>query len=89
MDIKIIEVKEIETKDGKKFTAYKAIAKNGKRIDARFVRGCANVPTEPCIISVLDENANVDLTREYPVLWVKEVEECKPFERRNNLSEYF
>lgn len=88
-EFKIIEVKEITTKDSNKFLAYKTIGKGGRKMDVRFVRNCHNVPTEPCVVVVSDENANVDTTRQYPILWIKDVEEIKPFTRANNVGEYF
>ena len=86
---KIVEVKEITTKDGKKFNAYKTLANGGRKMDVRFQRTCKNVPTEPCVIVVKDENCNVDTTRQYPILWVKDVERIEEFVRKNNVSEYF
>lgn len=86
---KIIEVNEITTKDGKKFKAYKTIGKGGRKMDVRFVRDCNNVPTEPCVVVVNEENCNVDTTRQYPILWIKNVERIEGFERKNNMSDYF
>ena len=86
---KIIEVNDITTKDGKKFKAYKTIGKGGRKMDVRFVRDCNNVPTEPCVVVVNDENCNVDTTRQYPILWIKSVERIEGFERKNNTSDYF
>ena len=88
-EFKIIEVKEITTADGKKFNAYKTIGKGNRKMDVRFVKGAANVPTEACIIVCNEEDCNVDNTRQYPILWVKNVLEIKPFERKSNVSEYF
>lgn len=86
---KIIEVNEVTTKDGKKFKAYKTIGKGGRKMDVRFVRDCNNVPTEPCVVVVNEENCNVDTTRQYPILWIKSVERIEGFERKNNMSDYF
>ena len=86
---KIIEVKEITTKDGKKFKAYKTVGKGGRKLDVRFVQGCRNVPTETCTIVVNRANANVDKTRLYPILWVKDIEAIEANERKNNLEEFF
>ena len=61
---KIIEVKEITTKDGKKFKAYKTIGKGGRKLDVRFVMSCSNVPTEPCTIVCDEDDCNVDTTRQ-------------------------
>ena len=86
---KIIEVNDITTKDGKKFKAYKTIGKGGRKMDVRFVRDCINVPTEPCVVVVNEENCNVDTTRQYPILWIKSVERIDGFQRKNNMSDYF
>ena len=86
---KIIEVNDITTKDGKKFKAYKTIGKGGRKMDVRFVRDCNNVPTEPCVVVVNEENCNVDTTRQYPILWIKSVERIEGFERKSNMSDYF
>lgn len=86
---KIIEINDITTTDGKKFKAYKTLANGGRKMDVRFVRECKNVPTENCVI-VCDENdCNVDTTRRYPILWVKNVLRIEPFERKNNLNDFF
>ena len=85
---KIIEVNEITTKDGKKFKAYKTIGKGARKMDVRFVRDCNNVPTEPCVVVVNEENCNVDTTRQYPILWIKSVERIEGLERKNNTSDY-
>lgn len=87
--IKILQVNEITAKNGNKFLAYKTIGKNGRKLDVRFVRDCANVPKEPCIIVVKNENANVDESRIYPIVWVKNVERIEKYERKSNLDEYF
>lgn len=91
MKIKIISVDEIKTKAGTTFTAYKAVTKEGKKIDCRFTRAVdpAKLPDQPCYIIVDDNMANVDTNRQYPVLWVKEVKSIEPFESRNNLADFF
>lgn len=86
---KIIEVKEITTKDGKKFDAYKTIGKGGRKMDVRFVRTAKNLPTQPCVIVVNEEDANVDTTRQYPILWIKDVIRIEDFERKNNVGDFF
>lgn len=89
IEIKIIEAKEITAKNGNKFTAYKTVGKGGRKMDVRFTRACKNVPTEPCTIVVKRENANVDKTRLYPILWIKDIEEIKENVRKDNLDEFF
>lgn len=89
MKFKVIEVKEITAKNGNKFTAYKTVGKGGKKLDIRFTRTCKNVPTECCTIVVKRENANVDKSRVYPILWIKDVERIEVNERASNLDEFF
>ena len=87
--IKIVEVKNIETKDGKKFTAFKALDKNGKRIDCKFTRTVLNVPTQRCFIYVDDDAFNVDERKEFPVLWVKRINKIENIESENATNKYF
>lgn len=90
LKFKIIEVKEVSIPErGLKFNAYKTVGKGGRKMDVRFVRGCTNVPTEPCTIVVDAENCNVDVTRQYPVLWVKDVLRIEETVRKSNVSEFF
>ena len=91
MKIKIVSVNDITTKTGSTFTAYKAVTKDGKKIDCRFTRAVdpEMLPQQPCYIIVDDNAANVDTNRQYPVLWVKAITAIEPFESRNNLSDFF
>lgn len=89
LKIRIVEVKPITTKDGKKFTAYKALTKERKIIDCKFRMDVENLPTEPCIIVVDSDKCNVSTNRQYPVLWVQEVKAIEPIERTTNSSDYF
>lgn len=86
---RIIEVKEITGKNGNKFTAFKTVGKGGKKMDVRFVRNCTNVPTEPCTIVVNEADANVDTSRLYPILWIKDVIRIEENERKSNLDDFF
>lgn len=92
------EVKEIkvkvyhkQTKEGKKFNSYRAVKKDGTLIDAKFRKDVKAIPTEDSMVVVKVENLNISYAKEYPVLWIKEVEEIKPIERLNNdkLNELF
>ena len=88
---KIIEVKEISTANGNKFTAFKTVGKGGRKMDVRFRKeiGPDKLPKEPCFIEVEDENCNIDTTRQYPILWIKAIENIIPFERTNKVDEFF
>lgn len=74
--IKIIP-REVTAKNGNKFTAYKAVKKDGGLIDAKFTKAVGDIPDDVCEITVKDGNYNIDKNREFPVLWVKEVESFK------------
>ena len=86
---KIIEVKEITTKNGNKFLAYKTVGKGGKKIDVRFTRDCKDVPTAPCTIVCDKNDANVDTTRIYPCLWIKRILRTEGTARKSNLDAFF
>lgn len=86
---KVIEVNEITAKNGNKFLAYKTLGKGGRKLDIRFTRDCQNVPRETCTIVVKRENANVDKSRYYPILWIKNVEKIEQTVRKSNLEEFF
>lgn len=87
--IKIIEVKEVKTVDGRKFNAYKSMAKNGDKMDVKFTQECTLLPKEPCTIVVNPVMANVSTKKVYPVLWVKEVLRIEKTERQTNVLDYF
>lgn len=89
IEIKIIECKEITTKNGRKFTAYKTVGKGGRKMDVRFTKECTKTVKEPCTIVVDRTKANVDKTRLYPILWIKDIVEIKENVRKDNLDEFF
>lgn len=92
--IKII-VSERETKDGRKFNVYKAVTKNGRLMDAKFRKDVSKVPEETSYVHVLEGNMNIDRKREYPVLWISEVEEITTIKEEHDeqdkkvINEYF
>ena len=89
VEIQVVKVDDVVLENGRSFKAYKVVDKDGKFMDCKFRKDCKNIPTEPCIIVVDEEMANVDNTSRYPVLWVKDVIECKPFIRQSNLRNWF
>lgn len=86
---RIIEVKEITTNDGKKFNAFKTIGKGGRKMDVRFNRDVKNTPIEPCVVVCEDTECNVDTTRQYPILWIRNITRIEPIERKSNVDEFF
>ena len=57
--IEIHSVKEVTTKDGKRFNAYKCVTKSGKLVDLKFTRLCRDLPTKPCFIYAEADNVNM------------------------------
>ena len=89
LKIKVIEVKPVELQDGKKFTAYKVLTKDGKKIDAKFRQEVKNLPTEPCYRVVDSDKCNVSANRQYPVLWVSEIKRLEEFDTATNSEKFF
>lgn len=86
----IIEVKEVNIPErGLKFNAFKTVGKGGRKMDVRFVRDCANIPKEPCVIVVDENDCNVDTTRRFPILWVKNVKSIEEIQHKSNVDDFF
>lgn len=87
--IKIIVKKGLKTRDGREFTAYKAVRQDGTLVDCRFRRDI-EAPTENCIMIIdsgdkpLRDYCNMDRTREYPVLWVAKQPSYEMITRRED-----
>lgn len=92
--IKIL-VQTKKTSEGRSFNAYKTTSKNGRLMDVKFRKEVKELPTENCYAIINVDNMNIDKNREYPVLWVKEVEGYEDLEtnsKENNkkvLDEFF
>ena len=89
LKIKLVEVKPVTTKDGKKFTAYKVLDNKGKLMDCKFRQEVTNLPTEPCILVIDDDKCNVATNRQYPVLWVQELKGIEELVKESNSAAYF
>lgn len=74
LQIRLI-AKQCKAGNGREFTAFKAVQKDGSLIDTKFTRACPNTPTESCTIIVNAEDCNVTTNTLYPTLWVKAVVE--------------
>lgn len=86
--IRVIEVKEITTKNGNKFNAYKTVDKKGKKLDLSFTKEVTLLPKKPCTIIVADDKCNVSTNREYPVLWVQEVIRIEETQKKSNVLDF-
>lgn len=89
VEITIAKVDDVILENGRSFKAYRAIDKKAHFMDCKFRKECKNIPTEPCIIVVREDDANVDTKGKYATLWVKDIVECKPFIHKSNLREFF
>lgn len=88
--IKVVEVKEMTTKEGRKFKVYKTVDKTGKKMDLKFRQSVTPLPTEPCILLINDpKNVNVDTTKQYPCVWVRGLDGIEELEHKSNVSEFF
>lgn len=64
------------TKDGREFTTYKAVQKDGTLMDCKF-RKDITVPDDVDAVVVAGGKFNVDRSKRWPVLWIAEVVEFK------------
>lgn len=78
--IKVI-ARECKCKDGRTFTAYRAVQKDGTLIDCRFRRSVTDIPTGNFIMTVNKGDANISKAREFPCLWVSSVVSFDPVPR--------
>lgn len=89
-EVKFIVAKvEPIDRNGMKFNAYRVVSKGGRLMDCRFVKGCQNVPEKPCVIVCNEDDCNVDTTRMYPILWVKNIIRIEERERTSNVGQFF
>lgn len=89
LHIRIVEVKEMTSKEGRKFTVYKALDKNGKLLDTKFRKEVKNLPTEPCTLIVDSDKCNVTKNTLYPTVWIAEIKAIEPSVRESNAEDFF
>lgn len=66
---------EIKKKDGSgTFTAYKAVKKDGTTIDCKFRKEIRDLPDNNDTVFVDETKMNVQRNRQYPVLWITEID---------------
>lgn len=73
-----IKVATRKTKDGREFTVYKAVTKNGALMDAKFRKEVKNIPTEDSWVTIPDGGMNISRKDEYPKLWISAVTKVEP-----------
>ena len=73
-----VYVEEKTTQDGRKFTAYKTVTKNGRKITCKFRKDVKDLPTENALVTVSIDAMNMQKDSEYPTLWVSAIESWEP-----------
>lgn len=73
VEIKIIARKFKRKSDGGEFTAYRAVQRDGKLIEAHFRKACGVLPEKSFILTAPRRDVKMDNTREYPRVWVHSV----------------
>ena len=81
-----MRVKQITTKDGRKFDAYETIGKNGVRVTVKFRKEVKNLPTENSYILVPIGKMNLATNTIYPTIWIHEVTSVIPFESEKQVD---
>lgn len=92
MKIKVIEVKEMQSKDSKqKFMVYKTVDKTGKKMDLKFRKDVdVKQITGPCTLIIEDpENVNVDTSKQFPVCWVRGFDSIEETQHATNAGYFF
>ena len=90
-----IRVTPKKTADGRSFNTFKTFSKNGRSIEVKFNKEVNNRPEKDCVISVLEDNAHLNDSGEYPVLWIKKIESIEDNASANaeaskaKLAQYF
>lgn len=75
-----VEVRKARTSEGREFSYYRALQKNGEYIDCKFRKEVLNIPTTDFIAVVDTLNMNISRKGKYPKLWIKSVNEFKSLE---------
>lgn len=73
-----IKVSTRKTSDGRSFTVYKTVTKNGRLIDCKFRKEVTNVPTVDSYIICPVDSMNMQKNSEFPVLWVSQILQVEP-----------
>ena len=89
LKIEVVEVRDVETKSGLKFKAYKTVDKNGKMFDLKFRRDAKNIPSERCYIFVDSDKCNVTRNTRFPCCWVNTVNRIEPLNFRSGSERFF
>lgn len=76
MESKIIDivVGKATSTDGREFTTYRAVQKDGKLMDCRFRKEVGAIPENIEAVEVTPGFFNVARNRRYPILWIKKVD---------------
>ena len=69
IEVKIIARKFKRKTDGGEFTAYRAVQRDGKLIEAHFRKECGALPQKSFILTAPRSDVKMDNTHEFPRVW--------------------
>lgn len=89
--IKTIEIigKQVESKTGNKFVAYKAVMKDGAKIQCKFRQECGNPKFMRGYIDVESTDCNISRSSDYPTLWISKFTNEREYQRKDEIADLF
>jgi|SRR5690554_4179256 len=81
-----IKVKEVTTKDGKKFNVFETVGTKGIKITVKFRKEVKNIPSEDSYIVVPLDKVNYARNTIYPTVWVHEIKKVIPLETEKRID---
>jgi len=72
---------------GEKFPTFKTVGKDGRFIRVKFRKEVTNVPASDCNVFVKDDQISVDGNRQYPVIWIHQIEKTEAIYQPNKQLE--
>lgn len=88
---KIISTERTNRSTGQTFIGHQLVKDNGDLIQCRFTKNCPQslIPTTPGkrIITLIKGKFNISNKKEYPILWVDDIESIAEFEVKREESE--
>ena len=90
-----IKVATRKTTDGRTFNTYKTFSKNGRATDVKFRKEVKNLPEKDCYIVVDVDDMNLNTAGEFPIVWIKAIQEIKEIgaanveNNRKKIEDYF
>lgn len=90
-----VVVTERKTEEGRTFNVFNTYSKNGRKMELKFRKEVKNIPDKNCHIICKIDDIHVNTSNEYPVVWVKGIQEIISNEdeyteaNRTKVNEFF